>query len=140
MSLVLAISAALTAAQSQEVIELREIDGSNGFVLSGIDEGDNSRRVSGAGDVNGDGIDDLIIGAVGADPNGNDFAGESYIVFGRSTGFPVNFKLAELDGTNGFVLNGIDTNDYSGGSVSGAGDVNGDGIEDIIIGADGADP
>lgn len=140
LSLVLAISAALTAARAQEVIELREIDGSNGFVLSGIDEGDNSRRVSGAGDVNGDGIDDLIIGAVGADPNGNDFAGESYIVFGRSTGFPVNFKLAELDGTNGFVLNGIDANDYSGGSVSGAGDVNGDGIDDIIIGADGADP
>ena len=38
--------------------------------------------MSGAGDINGDGIDDLIIGATGADPSGNNRAGESYVVFG----------------------------------------------------------
>ena len=43
--------------------------------------------VRGAGDVNGDGIDDLIIGAPCADPNGRDHAGASYVVFGTDQGF-----------------------------------------------------
>ena len=60
-------------------------DGSSGFVLSGIDEDDRSGwSVSAAGDVNGDGIDDFIIGAIGADPGGDSYAGESYVVFGRA--------------------------------------------------------
>ena len=61
-------------------------DGSRGFVLPGIHEFDDSgRTVSAAGDVNGDGIDDVIIGAELADPRGEDSAGESYVVFGRAT-------------------------------------------------------
>lgn len=59
-------------------------DGSNGFVLNGIDANDrNGISVSSAGDVNGDGVDDLIIGASTADPDGKSSAGESYVVFGR---------------------------------------------------------
>ena len=54
--------------------------------------------------------------------------------------FPAQIELADLDGSNGFVLNGIDAGDSSGVSVSSAGDVNGDGIDDLIIGADEADP
>ena len=50
------------------------------------------------------------------------------------------FDLSSLDGTNGFQINGIDPIDYSGYSVSSAGDGNGDGVDDIIIGAYGADP
>ena len=121
-------------------LELSSLDGSNGFVLNGIDEFDFSgRSVSGAGDVNGDGIDDLIIGAYGADPNGSS-SGESYVVFGSDTAFDASFELSRLDGSNGFVLNGIDVFDSSGDSVSSVGDVNGDGFDDIIIGAPGADP
>ena len=46
-------------------------DGAEGFILKGVDVGDNSGRpVSGAGDINGDGTDDLIIGAYEADPTG----------------------------------------------------------------------
>ena len=48
---------------------------------------------------------------------------------------PVSLDLSALNGTNGFVLNGIKANDYSGYSVASAGDVNDDGIADFLIGA-----
>jgi len=122
-------------------------DGSHGFVLAGIDAFDLSGiSVSGAGDVNGDGIDDLIVGAVSADPSGKGGAGESYVVFGTRQSFPPVFQLAGLfaahggDGTRGFVLAGADDDDESGIAVSAAGDVNGDGIDDLLIGADGGAP
>ena len=121
--------------------DLSTLDGSNGFRLDGIDAGDLSGfSVASAGDVNGDGFDDLIIGARGADPGGASAAGESYVVFGKASGFAASFDLSTLDGSNGFRLDGIDANDRSGFSVASAGDVNGDGFADLIIGAYGADP
>ena len=122
-------------------IDLHTLTGSNGFVINGIDVIDSSgRSVSSAGDVNGDGFDDLIIGASGGDPNGTSAAGESYVVFGQPSRFSPAIDLSSLDGTNGFAINGIDSGDFSGTSVSGAGDVNGDGFGDLIIGASGGDP
>jgi hypothetical protein len=122
-------------------------NGSQGFVLAGIDPFDNSgRSVSTAGDINGDGIDDLIVSAADASPGGRSEAGESYVVFGSTQGFPAVLPLARLfpagggDGSLGFVLAGIDAYDFSGVSVGAAGDVNGDGIDDVIIGAMNADP
>ncbi|MGD1927883.1 MAG: integrin alpha [Leptolyngbyaceae cyanobacterium] len=122
-------------------VNLADLDGSNGFVINGIDADDQSGySVSSAGDVNGDGVDDLIIGAVAADPNGNDSAGESYVVFGQRGGFSSSLELSTLDGSNGFVINGIDADDQSGRSVSSAEHGDGDGVDDLIIGANLADP
>ena len=119
-------------------LDLATLDGTNGFRLIGIDADDCSgSSVSSAGDVNGDGFDDLIVGAPGAESaGGRPMQGESYVVFGKASwaGTP-SLDLATLDGTNGFRLIGIDADDLSGLSVSSAGDVNGDGFDDLIVGA-----
>lgn len=90
--------------------------------------------VSGAGDVNNDGIDDLIIGAKGADLISSD-AGAAYVIYGQSEPMALNFDLTDLDGSNGFVLAGESIGHWFGASVSEAGDVNNDGIDDLVIGA-----
>ena len=117
-------------------IDLSTLDGTNGFRINGVDAYDRSgTSVSAAGDVNGDGFDDVIIGASVADGNGELSSGESYVVFGSNAGFSSSFDLSALDGTNGFRIDGIDAGDQSGYSVSAAGDVDGDGIGDVIVGA-----
>jgi len=115
-------------------MSLSSLNGSNGFRLDGVaDYNHSGYSVNSAGDVNGDGFDDLIIGAFNAEPKGNS-SGSSYVVFGKSSGFNATFNLANLDGSNGFRLDGVASNDRSGYSVSGAGDVNGDGFDDLIVG------
>ncbi|MDC9721135.1 MAG: hypothetical protein PSN46_10500, partial [Gammaproteobacteria bacterium] len=118
--------------------------GTGGFVINGETEGDESGvSVSSAGDVNGDGLDDLIVGAHGADPSSSKSnAGKSYVVFGKADSTAINLStIADTSNpTGGFVINGEAAYDRSGFSVSSAGDVNGDGLDDLIVGAAYADP
>ncbi len=120
-------------------LEMTSLDGTNGFRLDGIAKYDHSGSlVSTAGDVNGDGFADVLISAHYADINGN-ASGSVYVVFGKASGFDAVVNLADLNGANGFAINGVSALDELGSSISNAGDVNGDGFGDILIGAGGAD-
>ncbi|HRN67634.1 MAG TPA: Ig-like domain-containing protein [Promineifilum sp.] len=124
---------------AESVINLSSLVGPSGFRIDGHNDGDQAGRSLGfAGDVNGDGLNDLIIGAPSANPENTQNAGEAYVIFGRTTN-PASLPLGDLNGTNGFRIVGVTFNDEAGSAVSGGGDVNNDGYDDLIIGAPGAD-
>ncbi len=112
-------------------LDLSTLDGNDGFALEGVSGDTAGVSVSGAGDLNGDGVDDLLIGAKDAGSE----AGRTYVVFGSATGFGSSLSLASLDGGDGFIIEGIADGDQAGYSVSGAGDLNNDGMADLVIGA-----
>ncbi len=99
-------------------------------VLTGENNGDLAgRAVAGAGDLNNDGHDDVLIAAPSHDAGGG--SGTAYVVHGPITSRSLVGADAELFTTS--------TSDYLAWSVAGAGDVNGDGLDDVLIGAPGDD-
>ena len=114
--------------------------GIGGFVINGQAAVDRSGvSVASAGDVNGDGLADLIVGARLSDPAAGSHAGRTYVVFGKSTTTAIDLS-AVSEGNGGFVINGQAADDQSGRSVASAGDVNGDGLADLLVGAPWSDP
>ncbi len=104
---------------------LSGMDGSTLYTFNGDSEFDRfGISVSGAGDVNGDGRDDLIVGAPWDDNNGP-YSGSARVLSG-------------IDGSTLYTFNGDSARDGFGRSVSGAGDVNGDGFADLVVGAGGS--
>jgi|GEM_PF-5683122 len=110
-----------TAADTSEVV-LFEIE-EPGWDITGVGT---------AGDLNGDGIDDMAVSAFASDRQRR-----LYIVFGRHDShrdpFPPVFSLEELDGANGFVLHGADGWSIGGTHARPLGDVNGDEVDDLLL-------
>ena len=129
---------------SRRLLDLTELSAQDGFIIQGDSRGGFAgQSVSGAGDVNGDGFDDLLVGAPYSLAYDN---GEAYVVFGKADGFgsadSAGRRVVDLSGLaqeDGFFIRGDAENDYAGRSVSGAGDINGDGYADLIVGAHRAD-
>lgn len=98
-----------------QTFDLASLNGSNGFKL------DSGRNITSAGDINGDGFDDIV--THGPSP-------ASYIIFGKNSPFDASVDFAALDGNNGFQL----VEDEPGnGLVTTAGDFDGDGFDDLLI-------
>lgn len=89
-----------------------------------------------AGDVNGDGKADVIVGAFGAGNNNRVYSGSAYVVFGRAATGNIDFASF---GANGFRIDGASPGAVAGWAVAGVHDVNGDGADDVMVGAPGQD-
>ncbi|MEQ9097016.1 MAG: GC-type dockerin domain-anchored protein [Phycisphaerales bacterium] len=111
--------------------DLKTLDGGDGLVLRFGSYDRAARSVAAAGDINNDGIDDLM---VSRDSGGG--PGVAHVIFGRTTGFPAVLRPGTGDGV---LLIGINDGDRTGFAVGGGGDVNGDGVPDMLVGAVGAD-
>jgi Ca2+-binding RTX toxin-like protein len=144
-----------TASGFSASLDLSDLDGTNGFQINGEAADDRaSFSVAAAGDVNGDGYDDLIVGAGGADPNGSN-SGASYIIFGKATqattgddeltGAGGAETISGLDGDdtllgmagNDQLFGGADNDSLGGGA--GNDSLDGGANNDTLIGAAGAD-
>ena len=145
--LILFIVCTFFVSHSAQDVALSSLSASRGFRIIGAEGGDESGySVSNAGDVNGDSVDDIIIGALSANPSSGSDAGISFVLFGRdlaggaSPFGDVQLTIGALPSNTGFRILGAAVEDSSGQSVSAAGDVNGDGVGDILVGAYRANP
>jgi methionine-rich copper-binding protein CopC len=102
------------------------IAANQGFKIIGEANSYLGSEVASAGDVNGDGLSDLIVSAR--------VQNDAYVVYGKTTGSTLDLSSGIISGSDGFKLNGVVSGQF-GGSVSSAGDINGDGLGDLIIGA-----
>ena len=104
--------------------------GVTGFVVEGA-----GSEVAGAGDLNGDGAADLLL----SEPQANGQAGISYVIYGGKAnhiGTVATLNVADI-GTSvqGYTIGGGAANALSGAAASAAGDLNGDGRADLLLGA-----
>jgi Ca2+-binding RTX toxin-like protein len=133
------VTITVAAPVAAKTIDLTGLTASQGFIIQGDVAGDRAGwSVSSAGDINGDGFADVIVGAHGGD-NGGNYAGEAYVIFGKAGATRTNIDLTSLAASDGFIIQGDVAYDLAGSSVSSAGDINGDGFADLIVGASGGD-
>ena len=117
---------------SRARVRLAELTPAQGFALEGL-----YPRASGLGDVNGDGFGDLAVGDPTADPHDRTAAGQTHVLFGAPAATSLDLR-EPLPPGRGFTVDGARRYEQSGRSVNGAGDVNGDGLSDLVIGAPSA--
>lgn len=112
-----------------------------GVRILGVDTNDLAgASVSGAGDMNADGLQDIIIGAPGAAATAPTDNGAAYVVFGSQDGIGTEgqLPLQTIKDYKGLIVTGEVAGNQFGAAVSGAGDVNGDGVDDIVVTAPNA--
>ena len=120
---------------SPETVDLAAL-GAAGFRIDGAGIGDRTGgALAAAGDVNADGLQDLVLGAARADAAGSD-SGAAYVVFGTTSAATVDLASP---GNSGYRVVGAAAGDRAGISVAGVGDLNGDRRADVLVGADGAE-
>ncbi|MCH7999830.1 MAG: FG-GAP repeat protein, partial [Chloroflexi bacterium] len=133
----LAVTAGFTAFGIGALAYVIDLDSTSAdLTVYGDDPWDFSSTTLATGDINGDGADDLIIGAYYADPAGRPQAGETYVIYGGDS-LPATVDLDSASA--GLIVYGADRADLSSWSVA-AGDINGDGTDDLIIGASRGGP
>jgi hypothetical protein len=116
---------------------LSTLNGTNGFGITDNINGDLTGVEVSAGDFNGDRLADIVIGSSGHDQVGKTNTGRTYVILGKRGAFPTLFNLSSINGENGLIIEGSDQNDQAGVSVSSVGDINGDTVDDLVIGAPG---
>ena len=113
------------------------LNGINGFVVNSNVNNDCLGSAVSGGDVNNDGIGDLIVSAYMADVQRgiatSSAAGQVYVLFGHVGPFSNYTATSDINGNNGFTIHGISENDNLGSSLDGLGDINGDAKFDIIL-------
>jgi hypothetical protein len=140
IALTMAIGAAVWAAPAEAVLPQQQgavqlLNQANLTIAGAAANDESGVSVSGAGDVNGDGRDDVIVSAYQADANGMD-SGAAYVLYGKAVPTAVTLSNAGLPPSDGFLIRSAGPTNYAGTAVAGAGDVNGDGRDDVIVGAD----
>ncbi len=132
---ILGSSSATAQAPLGEVNSLQFLaEGSGGF-LGSIDPGDDlGVSVAALGDINGDGIDDMALGADGDDDGGKD-RGAVYVLFMAANG--TVSSTTKISNTTGGFGAALSNNDGIGRSLAGLGDLNGDGVPDLAVGSSG---
>lgn len=107
------------------------------FTVTGLPTAANDMSLAGLGDLNGDGFGDFAIGS----PDAEFGEGAVYVIYGNADlgGSITEIDATLLDGNNGFVINGFGQNDLAGTSIAGGFDFDGDGTNDLLIGAPGTD-
>jgi FG-GAP-like repeat/FG-GAP repeat len=111
--------------------------GGGGYRIAGLFGPNAGNSVANAGDVNGDGRADALVGSPFATPGDRAVAGRAYVVFGKADAVEVDVPAL---GTRGYTINGAAAGDEAGYSVAAAGDIDGDGAPDAWIGARSAGP